>query len=340
MAGGFTIAASGIASGASAHVLAPNKPCSVLSARSVGQWFCLKADAGLHQVQLTWNPSAPVKSVTVYQGDAQGKGQPAKVINVTDKSAVVPRLADGIPYYFWLVAGGSRMSDIVSATPVELVTVPGAPVGLAATAGDAQVSLSWDAPVPNGGPKASGYNVYKGTSPGGESDSPVNSSLLTSTTYTVTGLTNGSTYYFTVKAVNFDVISVKRVANGASVGQASCEVSATPATVPGPPAQLTAAPGDRQVTLSWNAPASDGGSQISGYNVYQGTSPGGESSSPVNSSLVTSTSYKVTGLTNGSTYYFTVKAVNAQGPGAASGEVPADPADRAGGAHPADRGSG
>jgi len=100
MAGGYTIAASGITPGASAHVLAPNKPCSVVSAESVGQWFCLKADPGLHQVQLTWNPSAPVKSVTVYQGDAQGNGQPAKVINLTDKSAVVPRLADGIPYYF------------------------------------------------------------------------------------------------------------------------------------------------------------------------------------------------------------------------------------------------
>ena len=325
MAGGYTIAASGITPGASAHVLAPNKPCSVVSAESVGQWFCLKADPGLHQVQLTWNPSAPVKSVTVYQGDAQGNGQPAKVINLTDKSAVVPRLADGIPYYFWLVAGGSRMSDIVSATPVELVTAPGAPVGLAATAGDAQVRLSWDAPVPNGGPPADGYNVYQGSSPGGESSSPVNSSPITSTSYPVTGLTNGSTYYFTVKAVNFNVISVNRIANGPSVGQASCEVSATPATVPGPPAGLTAAPGDRQVTLSWDPPASDGGSQVSSYNVYQGSSPGGESSSPVNSSPITSTSYPVTGLTNGSTYYFTVKAVNAQGPGAASGEVMAVP---------------
>ena len=325
MAGGSAMMASGTAPAASARVLAPNNPCSVLSAERAGQRFCLKADAGLHQVQLTWNPSAPVKSVTVYQGDAQGNGQPAKVINVTDKSAVVPRLADGVPYYFWLVAGGSMMSDIVSATPVELLTVPGTPVGLAESADDAQVSLSWDAPVPSGDLKVSGYNVYQGTSPGGESDSPVNGSLLTSTNYTVTGLTNGSTYYFTVKAVTVDVISVKRVANGASAGQASCEVSATPATVPGPPAQLTAAPADRQVTLSWDRPASDGGSQVSGYNVYQGTSPGGEGDTPVNGSPVTSTSYPVTGLTNGSTYYFTVIAVNAHGPGAASAEVPSTP---------------
>jgi len=313
MAGGYTIAASGITPGASAHVLAPNKPCSVVSAESVGQWFCLKADPGLHQVQLTWNPSAPVKSVTVYQGDAQGNGQPAKVINLTDKSAVVPRLADGIPYYFWLVAGGSRMSDIVSATPVELVTAPGAPVGLTATAGGAQVRLSWDAPVPNGGPPADGYNVYQGSSPGGESSSPVNSSPITSTSYPVTGLTNGSTYYFTVKAVN---------AQGP--GAASGEVMAVPLTVPDAPTGLTAAPGSAKVTLAWNPPASDGGSKVSGYRVYYATSADFQGAAQV-PAVLTGTALVLVGLTNGTTYYFWVTAVNQVGESQPSGGVPATP---------------
>jgi len=313
MAGGYTIAASGITPGASAHVLAPNKPCSVVSAESVGQWFCLKADPGLHQVQLTWNPSAPVKSVTVYQGDAQGNGQPAKVINLTDKSAVVPRLADGIPYYFWLVAGGSRMSDIVSATPVELVTAPGAPIGLAATAGGAQVRLSWDAPVPNGGPPADGYNVYQGSSPGGESSSPVNSSPITSTSYPVTGLTNGSTYYFTVKAVN---------AQGP--GAASGEVMAVPLTVPDAPTGLTAAPGSAKVTLAWNPPASDGGSKVSGYRVYYATSADFQGAAQV-PAVLTGTALVLVGLTNGTTYYFWVTAVNQVGESQPSGGVPATP---------------
>ena len=61
--------AGGIASGASAHVLAPNEPCSVLSAKAAGQKFYLKADAGPSQVQLSWNPSAP--GVTVYEGNAR-----------------------------------------------------------------------------------------------------------------------------------------------------------------------------------------------------------------------------------------------------------------------------
>ena len=80
------------------------------------------------------------------------------------------------------------------------------------------------------------------------------------------------------------------------------------------------------MTLAWAAPASDGGAPVTGYNVYQGTSPGGETG-PVNgSSLVTATGYKVTGLVNGTTYYFRVTAVSKVGEGKPSVEAKAVPA--------------
>ena len=60
--------------------------------------------------------------------------------------------------------------------------------------------------------------------------------------------------------------------------------------VPGPPTGLTATPGNAQVTLSWTAPASTGGLPVS-YIIYKGTSPGGETGTPVNGSAVTGTDY-------------------------------------------------
>ena len=117
-------------------------------------------------MQLTWNPSATANPVTVYKGDAQGNGQPAVVINLTGNSAVIPGLKTDTTYHFWLDVGEIRMSDLVSATPTEQVDgAGGARRGLAATAGDGQVSLSWGAPVPNGGSEASGYKLSVATSP-------------------------------------------------------------------------------------------------------------------------------------------------------------------------------
>jgi hypothetical protein len=83
----------------------------------------------------------------------------------------------------------------------------------------------------------------------------------------VKGLTNRTTYSFKVTAVN-----------KAGEGPASGAASATPAaatTKPGPPNGLTASPGNGQVTLSWTAPGSNGGAIISGYEIYRGTTPGG-----------------------------------------------------------------
>jgi hypothetical protein len=77
---------------------------------------------------------------------------------------------------------------------------------------------------------------------------------------------------------------------------------------PGPPTGLTATAGDAQLSLSWTAPASDGGAAIIGYDVYLGTTSHGESATPAKT--VGGTSATVTGLTNGTTYYVTVAAVN------------------------------
>ena len=293
-----------IAAGASALAPAAGGPCTVPSAKATAFKFCLMADAGDSQVRLTWTPLG--EDFTIYDGTIPGTGKPVKVSTATAKSALVTGLTNGTRYYFWLVVNEIVMSNTASAIPV---TVPGTPAGLTATPGNAQVTLSWTAPASDGGSPVTGYDLYAGTTADFHARDPI--AKVTGTVVMVTGLVNGTTYYFSVTAVN-------------QVGEGSAaEAPAIPVTVPGTPAGLTAIPGNGKVTLSWAAPASDGGSPVISYIIYQGTSPGGETGAPVSGSLVTATSYTVTGLTNGTTYYFRLVAVNAVGLSPLSAEASA-----------------
>jgi fibronectin type 3 domain-containing protein len=75
-------------------------------------------------------------------------------------------------------------------------------------------------------------------------------------------------------------------------------------------------------------PASNGGAPVTGYNVYRGTTPGGEQATPVATNVAT-TSFTDTGLTNGTTYYYKVAAVNSAGVSPQSNEASATPAQPA-----------
>ena len=229
-------------------------------------------------------------------------------------------LANGTAYYFRVAAindfeAVGPMSNETSATPATPID-PGAPTGLTARAGDAQVTLSWTAPASNGGPQVTSYNVYDGTTADFKAGILVKSS--TSTGATVTGLANGTTYYFWVTAVN--AVGESPASNEASAAPAAN----VPPADPGAPTGLTARAGDAQVTLSWTAPASNGGPQVTSYNVYDGTTADFKAGILVKSS--TSTGATVTGLANGTTYYFWVTAVNAVGESPASNEASAAPA--------------
>jgi fibronectin type 3 domain-containing protein len=187
------------------------------------------------------------------------------------------------------------------------VTVPGAPASLTATPGNGTSALSWTAPSDNGGASITGYAIYRGTTAGGESPAPV--ATVTGTSFTDTGLTDGTRYYYTVQALN-----------SAGHSASSNEASDTPvASVPSAPQNLTVTGGAQQVALSWQAPPSNG-SPVTGYDIYRGTASGQES---LIASTVQGTTYTDTGLGLSTQYFYTVAAVNSAGIGAMSNEASA-----------------
>ncbi len=95
----------------------------------------------------------------------------------------------------WGTFNGANLLADLSGTPAA-PTAPAAPTGLAATPGNAQVSLAW-----NGSTGAASYNLYRATAAGAEGATPYKTGL-TKTSYVDTGLTNGTTYFYQVAAVN------------------------------------------------------------------------------------------------------------------------------------------
>jgi Fibronectin type III domain len=205
---------------------------------------------------------------------------------------------------------------------------PPAPTGLTAgAAGSSGVDLTWDAPTAPPGFTLTGYDVYQGTSPGGESATPINSVLVTTTSYAAPGLDSATTYYFEVTAVyqnsdSRDIASLGSNEATATTDQAGSHTSPPPAA-PAPGGLAAQAASSSAVDLTWDAPTAPPGLTLTGYDVYQSTSPGGESTTPINSVPVTTTSYTAPNLDSATTYYFDVTAVYRSGQSLPSGEASA-----------------
>ena len=188
----------------------------------------------------------------------------------------------------------------LSASEIAIVMAPllGVPTGLTATPASKQVGLSWTASS-----GAASYNVKRSLTSGGPYTTVANPTVPS---YTDTGLTNDTTYYYVVSGVN---------AGGESAN--STETTATPVGPPDAPTGLTAIAGNAQVNLSWTA-----SSDTTSYNVKSSTNSGG----PYNIvASPTGTNYTDTGLINDTTYYYVVSGVNSHGEGANSSEASATP---------------
>ena len=178
------------------------------------------------------------------------------------------------------------LKDIVSEGTVADTQVK----GLTATPGDGQIALAWNS-VNN----VTGYTIRYGTN----KDTLNKSAASTTNRIVISGLENGTTYYFQVTAVN-DSWS----------GTPSALLSATPvpASVPGAPSNLTVEGADSALRISWGNTK-----DATYYQVYYRVQ--GDSQFQAWGSNTTSTSAVITGLTNGTVYEVAVKAGNINGMG-------------------------
>src|SRR5208337_4391402 len=133
------------------------------------------------------NASSGTTSYNVKRSTTNG-GPYTTVASPTTASYTNTGLTNGTPYYYVLTAvntvGESNPSSQATATPTAPVTVPPVPTGLQATAGNAQISLTW-----NASSGATSYNIKRSTTNGG----PYTTIASPATpSYTNSGLTNGT----------------------------------------------------------------------------------------------------------------------------------------------------
>jgi hypothetical protein len=259
----------------------------------------VSATSGSRSATVTWTPpvSTGGSAITGYSVTATPGGRTATVTG-TATSATVTDLVDGTPYTFTVTAQNAAGSSGGAATvsAVTPLSAPSAPTAVSATPGDTTATVTWTAPSSNGGTTITGYTV---TASPGDRTATVAGSLRTAT---VTGLTNGTAYTFTVRATN----------SVGSSAASSPSTGITPVGAPGAPTAVSATAGNATATVTWTTPTSTGGSAITGYTVT--ASPGGRTATVAG----TGRTATVTGLTNGTAYTFTVRATNAVGTSAAS----------------------
>ena len=166
-------------------------------------------------------------------------------------------------------------------------TAPSAPTSVSGASGDGQVSVSWSAPASNGGAAITDYIVQYATSSSG-TYTTFSDGTSTTTTATVTGLSNNTPYYFKVAAVN----------SAGTSSYSTVSASVTPKSVPPVVSSVTA--GNASLTFTWNAITHGGNT----YRIYWGTDS--TFATAYSYTETPSTSYTASSLANGTTYYFRV----------------------------------
>lgn len=220
----------------------------------------VSATSGNAQATVTFTAPASNGGATItgYTATSTPDGLTAAITGATAAPITVSGLHNGTAYTFTVHATNSVGNSVESSASnsVTPATVPDAPTTVTATAGNQRAFVSFVAPINNGGSVITGYTVTATDTTngihGGQTASGSTSPI------TITGLTNTDHYTFTVHATNTKGNSVESTASGSVIPTQ---------TVPDAPTNIMATSGVTSASVSFAAPANNGGQTITGYTV-------------------------------------------------------------------------
>lgn len=295
-------------------------------------------------VRLQWNAAAdrtPPITYNIYRASMPGGygGYASPTYTCATTSYLVSGLNHNQLVFFVVRAKDSAAGPNTDTNTVEKnirffdTIAPNPPAGVTAvagdesgTAGDEYVTISWSAPEANedGSPLVdlAGYNLYRGTISGSYGATPINkqdgvlNALIPAASSTYKDqfqLIEGQTYYYVIR-------SVDDASNESNL--LSDEVTATPLNaddaIPTPPYDVSASAGDGYVDIHWTKPIyNEDGSplrDLQGYYIYRGTTSGNYGLLSPSVIPPNTLQYHDTNVTNETTYYYVLKALDSSTP--------------------------
>jgi parallel beta-helix repeat protein len=274
----------------------------------------VSASVGISFINITWekpfsNGGFPIINYLIYKGDFSGGEtfymEIGNILFFND--TYVPKES----FYYYKIRAKNTLGEGAESEEIQskLIGPPSEPINFKAFGGVSYILLTWASPIFDGGSPVTNFTIYRGTKSGFEFFYNITENV---SYFNDTLVTNGTTYYYLVSAINI-----------AGEGLSSNETNAKPISVPSSPRDLHTMAGDQYVNLTWSVPSSNGSSIISNYIIYRSEIKGEETYYLKIGSVL---SYNDTNVTNGVVYYYRVSANNVAGESPLSKEVSAIPA--------------
>jgi fibronectin type 3 domain-containing protein len=254
---------------------------------------------------LSWGPSeydggSPLKCYNIYRKEGEGAWGMVQAIDCIQSEFTDEDLLNGQIYFYRITALNlaDKESDPTEEREVLPLDYPGPVVQLKAMAGDGFVIVSWQEPLNDGGTEMLGYKVFRGSVPTFFGQP----SVIESTSFNDTSVTNGNTYYYRVKAFN-----------SLGDGEGTDSEGVMPCGRPSAPRSIVLVSGDGYVDISWENPETDGGLPINEVRIYRGRE--NSEAIPIHETPFSQGTYRDESAENGVRYSYSLSARNAKGEG-------------------------